>query len=86
MTRKEFIKAVGLARSESFKPIEYLSEQMSVFSGCAIDNKRRIVSMEEVASLIYAHCATFAGTWDSSGIDELERLSKRFDVTQTKSN
>jgi hypothetical protein len=78
MKRAEFIKALSLARSAAFSPIPYLT--LEVFSGCALDNKRRAVTLHEVASLIHGHCATFGGTWLHSGESEIEEYSKRFDI------
>jgi hypothetical protein len=80
MKRQEFLKAVKLAMSPGFQSIPYLSVEMSVFSGCALDSKRRIVTMAQVASLVVGHCLTFAGTWDHSELENLEELSKRFDI------
>lgn len=80
MNKQEFIKAVKLARNEEFIPIPYLSAEMGVFQDCALDKTRRYVTIEQVASLIVGHCATFAGTFDASELVNLEMLSKRFDL------
>lgn len=80
MKRSEFLQCLKLARSSDFSPIPYLSERMEVFANCAIDTRRRAVTKEEVASLIHGHCATFGGTWDHAGENEIESLSKRFDL------
>lgn len=80
MKRQEFIKCVRLAQSEGFTPLSYFGTELAVFQGCALDDKRRIVSMIQVASMIFAHCATFAGTWDHSELENLEELSKRWDL------
>lgn len=78
MTRKDYLKCVSLARSQEFCPIPYLT--LEVFSGCALDSKRRAVTQIEVASLIYGHCMTFAGTWLHHEENEIEGYSKRFDL------
>ena len=78
MTRKEWLSAVSLARSEGFRAIPYL--ELDAFTGCALDQKRRAVTKVEVASLIVGHCATFGGTWLHSEQNEIEILSKRFDI------
>ena len=78
MTRIQYLKCLALARSSSFIPIPYLS--LDCFIGCALDRKRRAVTMHETASLIYGHCATFSGTWLHSEESEIELLSKRFDL------
>lgn len=80
MKRQEFTKCLKLAKSESFKPIGYLSTEMDVFHGCALDDKRRYVTTEQVASLIFGHCATFGGTWLMHEVEQLEWLSKRWDL------
>ena len=80
MKRAEFKKAVQLAVSDAVVPA-YLSEEMDVaVGGCALDTKRRFVTLAQVASLIRGHCLTFAGTWNFSELDDLEALSKRFDL------
>lgn len=78
MTRIQYLKCLALARSSAFVPIPYLT--LDCFSGCALDSKRRAVTMAETASLIYGHCATFGGTWLHSEESEIELLSKRFDI------
>lgn len=80
MTRQQFLTAVKLARSPGFDPIPYLSESMAVFSGCALDKDRRAVTLHEVASLIFGHCATFGGTWLHIEENPIAELSKRFDL------
>ena len=80
MKRVEFLTCVKLARAPQFQAIPYLSEEMNVFSGCALDNARRSCTRVEFASLIVGHCATFGGTWLGSEEQELEKLSKRFDL------
>ncbi len=80
MKRQEFIKCLKLAKSKSFNPIGYFSIELAVFNGCALDDKRRYVTMEQVASLIFHNCATFGGTWLMDEIDQLEWLSKRWDL------
>ena len=81
MKRQEFLKAVKLAREETFEPIPYLSvEMVETFDGCALDNKRRVVTIKQVASMVRGHCHTFAGTWDLSELENLEALSKRWDL------
>jgi len=78
MTRSQWLAAITLARSPQFVAQSYLS--LDAFSGCALDNKRRAVTMHEVASLIVGHCATFGGTWLHGEESEIEILSKRFDI------
>jgi hypothetical protein len=78
MTRKEWLQSLQMARNPAFEPTPYL--ELSAFSGCALDTKRRAVTMHEVASLIFGHCATFGGTWLHSEESEIEGLSKRFDL------
>jgi hypothetical protein len=78
MKRQDWLKCVKLARSSDFEPISYL--ELRAFDGCALDNKRRTVTMREVASLIVGHCATFGGTWLHTEEEPLEALSKRFDL------
>ena len=80
MKRQEFLKCLKLARSPDFEAIPYFSIEMDVFSGCALDNKRRAVTEREVASLIHGTCATFGGTWMHNEEAELETLSKRMDL------
>jgi len=81
MKRADFLKAVKLARLDNFKPLPYLGvEMVNTFDGCALDNKRRPVTMLQVASMICGHCFTFAGTWDYSELEDLEALSKRWDL------
>lgn len=80
MNRQEFKEAVKLARNPEFRAIGYLDNEMQVFSGCALDSKRRYATIEQVASLIVAHCQTFAGTWLNDELQEIEKLSKRFDL------
>lgn len=80
MTRQEFKKIVVLAVNKDFKPLPLGAPEMDQIAGCALDNKRRFVTREVVATMICNHCATFAGTWDFAELDELEGYSKRFDL------
>lgn len=80
MTRKDFLKAVKLAQSPNFEPLPYLGQELDVFWGCALDDRRRIVTLEQVASQVVHHCMTFAGTWDHKEMDNLCELSKRWDL------
>ena len=80
MTKSEFKAAITLAMNPGFEPMSYLGPEMEVFHGCAVDQKRRFVTLGHVASLIVGHCATFAGTWDMKELPELQELSKRFDL------
>lgn len=79
MKRQEFLKAVALARSPEFQ-IQEGEMLNAVFSGCALDNKRRAVTLREVAVLLVENCATFGGTWLHEEQDNIEALSKRFDL------
>jgi hypothetical protein len=79
MTKAEFHKAIRLAVSPATVP-SYLSEEMVVAVGdCALDNKRRFVTIEQVASLIRGGCQTGEG-WDWSELANLQDLSQRFDL------
>ena len=78
MTHKDFVKAVALARKPDFEAIPYLS--LSCFQDCALDNKRRLVTLYEVASLIVGHCQALDGTWLHSEEAPIEAWSKRFDL------
>jgi hypothetical protein len=78
MTRKQWLETVTLARSKSFVPTPYLS--LDCFTNCALDSKRRTVTLHEAASLLFGHCATFGGTWLHSEQAEIETLAKRFDL------
>jgi len=80
MKRADFLKAVKLARAEGFEPHPYGSVEMGVFSGCALDSHRRAVTLRQVASMILFHCYTFGGTWLNEELDDIERLSKRWDL------
>lgn len=77
MKRQEFLKAVKLARDPSFETGAFFNP---VFEGCALDTKRRAVTLHEVATLLVEHCATFSGGWLYDQQDEIEALSKRFDL------
>jgi hypothetical protein len=77
MKRAEFVKAVKLARQPDFKCGDFFNP---VFSGCALDTKRRTVTLHEVATLLVEHCHTFGGQWLSEEQDKIEQLSKRFDL------
>ena len=80
MKRNEFKEIVRLAVSDVVLP-GYLSEEMGIaIGGCANDTKRRFVTREQCASMIRGECQTLAGTWDFSSIEDLELLSKRFDL------
>lgn len=76
MKRQDFIKAVKLARSPNFQAKFF----DPVFSGFALDNKRIIVTLDQVASLLVENCATFNGGWLIEEQDYIETLSKRFDL------
>ena len=78
MKRKEWLETLQMARNPAFEPTPYL--ELNAFIGCTLDNKRRAVTMHEVASMVFGHCATFAGTWLHAEEAELEILSKRFDL------
>ena len=78
MTRKEWISCVAAARGPNFDPTPYLS--LSAFSGMALDKSRRTATKQEVASLIFGHCATFGGTWLHQEEKELESLYPRIDL------
>jgi hypothetical protein len=80
MKRQDFLKAVKLARLDNFQPHAYGSEEMGVFSGCALDKVRRCVTFRQVASMILYHCYTFGGTWLDEPLQEIEALSKRWDL------
>jgi len=80
MKRQEFIKSVKLARDFSIPVPAYLSEDMAVFHGCALDKIRRIATIAQFAGLIRGECATFSGTWLDSELHQLEVLSKRIDL------
>jgi len=80
VTKKEFRKALILACEPASKLPGYFSREMSVIDGCALDTKRRWVTLEQVASLIVGSCFTFAGTIDSEELENIEVLSKRFDL------
>jgi len=78
MKRKQWLQVVEMARKQGFQATPYL--ELSAFSGCALDNQRRAVTMHEVASLLVGHCATFGGTWLHDEQAEIEAYSKRFDI------
>ena len=78
MNRPQWLKCLSLARSANFEATPYL--ELSAFYNCALDKKRRAVTTHEVASLIVGNCATFGGTWLHSEENEIELLSKRFDL------
>jgi hypothetical protein len=78
MTRRQWLKCLKVARDPGFTATPYL--ELTVFSGCALDDKRRAATTHEVASLICGHCETFAGTWLHSEEAEVEALAKRFDL------
>lgn len=78
MTRREWIKCVKLARSENFQSLPYL--ELTAFRGMALDNSRRAATVEEVASLLVGHCATFGGTWLHQEEREIESLYPRIDL------
>jgi hypothetical protein len=77
MKRSDFKAAVQRANTEGFNPD---FSTLDVFSGCALDKKRRFVTFNQVASLIVYQAYTFSGTWDQDALQELEQLSKRFDL------
>lgn len=77
MKRVDFLKAVKLARSPDFKCGNFFNP---VFSGCALDEKRRTVTLHELATLLVEHCHTFGGEWLHEEQDYIEYLSKRFDL------
>lgn len=78
MKRVEWLECLRLARSEEFEPLGYLT--LTVFNGCALDNKRRAVTRVEVASLITGHCRTLNGGWLHTEESDLEEWAKRFDL------
>jgi len=80
MKRQDFLKAVKLAKLDNFEPHPYCGVDMEVFSGCALDKKRRCVTYRQVASMILFHCLSFGGTWLNSELEEIESLSKRWDL------
>ena len=73
MKRQEFVKAVKMARSEDFQPVDW--SECTAFDGCALDNKRRTVTLREVASLLVWNCATFGGAWLHEEEEEVARQS-----------
>lgn len=82
MTRKEFLKAVALAQSPNFR----CNADLSVFYGCALDNKRRIVTLEQVAGTINYHCATFGGTYDHAELERQAEYARRYDLVPNEAN
>ena len=84
MNKGQFKKAFKLAISDTELP-PYLGYEVSgAISGCALDNKRRYVTLDIVASVIRGHCVTFTGALDLSELTEIETLSKRFDLIERK--
>jgi hypothetical protein len=80
MKRSEFKQIVTLAMSTTELP-GYLSVEVTeALGGCANDTLRRFVTKEQVAAMIRGTCQTFAGTWDFTELEELQNLSKRFDI------
>ena len=53
---------------------------MAIFYDCALDKKRRFVTIKQVASMIRGAHFTFGGTWIDTNFEELLQLSKRWDL------
>ena len=77
MTSAQFKQAVALAKSDT-----EIKDEIDIFDGFGLwDFKVVFVSLRQVARLIRWQCATFAGTWDSENMQEIQRHGrKRFQI------
>ena len=82
MTKQQFFKCIDRARHPNFQPIPYLSFELHSLYQTLNESGRHDVTLDQVASMIVGEAHTFAGTWDSSALDDIQKRSRAWHLIE----